>query len=73
VVLGDVTVRHRESWVRDIEKDVHRFAGSDQHRVLPDQVLFRHVVAREYQEATGPVDVEGMGHRVVRVHLVGTA
>ena len=73
VVLGDVAVRHPVAGVRDIEEDVDCLPGTDEHGVLPHEVRLGLTVAREDEEASGPVDVEGMGHRVVGVHLVDEA
>ena len=56
--------------VGDLQQDVHRLPGPHEHRVLPDQVRLGAAVAREDDEAAGPVDVERVVHRVVGVHLV---
>ena len=56
--------------VGDVEQDVHRLAGSHEHRVLPDEVGLRDAVAGQDDEAAGAVDVERVVHRVVGVHLV---
>jgi hypothetical protein len=47
---GTVTTTHHsvsdpETWVGDVEQDVHRLAGADQHRVLPHQIRLDHSVA----------------------------
>ena len=70
VVLGDVAVRHPHAGVGDVEQDVDDLAGPHEHGVLPHQVGLELAVAGEDQEAPGAVDVEGVVHRVVGVHLV---
>jgi hypothetical protein len=45
-VLGDVAVSHPAPRVRDVEQDVDRLAGTDEDRVLPDEVGLDDVVAR---------------------------
>src|SRR5262245_43276764 len=65
VVLGDVTVRHPSAGVRDIEQDVHRLAGADEDRVLPDEVRLHDVVAGNDEEASGTVNVKRVRHRMV--------
>ena len=73
VVFGDVAVGHPDSGVGDVEQDVDGLAGAHEHGVLPGQVGLDGVVAGEYEEAAGSVDVEGVVHRVIRVHLVEQA
>ena len=73
VVLGDVAVRHPESGVGDVEQDVDGFARAHEYGVFPGEVGLDVVVAGEYEEAAGSVDVEGVVHRVIRVHLVEQA
>ena len=73
VMLGDVAVGHPTARVRDVEQDVDRLTGADEHGVLPGQVRFHDVVAREDHEPAGPVDVERVWHGVVGVHLVDEA
>src|SRR4029450_9597787 len=69
-VLGDVAVGHPQARVGHVEQDVHDLAGADQHGVLPDQVVLDHAVAGQDQEPPGPVQVEGVVHGVVGVHLI---
>ena len=59
--------------VRDVEQDVDGLAGSEEDRVLPDEIGFGLAVTREHDEAAGAVDVERVVHRVIRVHLVDEA
>src|SRR5436190_21308313 len=58
VVLGYVAVRHPAAGVRDLEHDVHAFAGADQHGVLPHQVVLLYAVAVEDMAATRALQVE---------------
>src|SRR2546423_8028759 len=58
VVLGDVAVRHPDADVGDVQQDVDRLAGADEHGVLPDQAGLDRPIAREDQEAAGAVDME---------------
>jgi hypothetical protein len=69
-VLGDVTVRHPQTGVADVEQDVDGLAGAQQHGVLPHQIRLRFAVPGEDEEASGPVDVERVVHRVVLVRVV---
>ena len=73
VVLGDVAVRHPAAGVGDLEQDVDRLAGADEHRVAPHEVRLDLAVAGEDEEPPGTVDVERVVHRVVGVHLVDQA
>ncbi len=54
MVLGDVAVRHPAARVRDVEQDVDGLAGADEHCVLPHEVRFDGVVAREVLEVDEP-------------------
>ena len=65
VVLGDVTVRHPEPGVGDVEQDVDRLAGPHENRVLPGEVGLDDSVPSEDEEAARAMHVEGMRHRVV--------
>src|SRR5262245_8960925 len=65
VVLGDVTVRHPATGVRDVEQDVDGLPRAHEHCVLPDEVRLDDVVAREDHKPAGTVDVERMRHRVI--------
>ena len=70
VVFGDVAVRHPQAGVGDVEQDVDGLAGANEHGVLPGQVGFGDPVSGEDEEAAGAVDVEGVVHGMVGVHLV---
>ena len=65
VVFGDMAVRHPTTRVRDVEQDVNGLAGTDKDSVLPNEVWFHDIVAGEDEEATGPVDVERVWHRMI--------
>src|SRR3954462_91202 len=69
-VLGDVAVCHPQSWIGDVEQDVHGLSRSNQNGVLPHEVGLRLAVTREHQEASSSVHVERMVHRMVRLYLV---
>src|SRR5215207_2141098 len=69
-VLGNMAVGHPQPRVGDVEQDVHHLAGADQHGVLPDQVGLGHPVAGQDQEPPGAVQVEGVVHGVIGVHLI---
>ena len=56
--------------VGHVEQDVDGLAGAHEDGVLPDEVLLGGVRRGEDEEAAGAVDVEGVVHRVVGVHLV---
>ncbi len=73
VVLGDVAVRHPQAGVGDVEEDVDRLAGTNQHGVLPHQVWISLSIARDDKETSGAVDVEGMVHGMVLLHVVDQA
>src|SRR4029453_17360572 len=47
-----------------------RLAGADEHCVLPHQVRFDRPVTGEDQKPAGTVEVEGVMHGMVGVHLV---
>jgi hypothetical protein len=70
VVLGDVAVRHPAAGICDLEQEVDDLTGRYQHGVLPDEVRLNRSVAAQDQEAACPVDVEGVVHRMVGLHLV---
>jgi hypothetical protein len=70
VVLGDVAMGHPEPGPRDLQENVDRLAGRDEDRVLPDEVRFHDSVARKNEETAGAMDVEGVMHWVIGVHLV---
>src|SRR5256885_1414634 len=65
VVLGDVAVRHPEADVGDVQQDVDRLAGADQHGVLPDQAGLDRPIAGQDQEAAGAVNMERVVHWMV--------
>ena len=73
VMFGNVAMRHPTAWVGHVEEDVHRLACSDEHRVLPDEVRLLDAVSCKDEEAPSAVDVEGVRHRMIRVHLVDQA
>ena len=60
-MLDYVAVRHPQSWVGDLEQDVHSLPDSQQHGVLPHQIGFLLSVQGEDQEAACPVDVQCPG------------
>ena len=68
-----MAVRHPEARIADVEEDVHRLPFPHQDRVLPDQVRFGDPVPGEDQEAACAMDVEGVVHGMVGVHLVDQA
>ena len=72
-MLGDVTVRHPPSWIRDVEEDVDRFPGADENGVLPDEVRLLDAVPCENEKSPCAVNVERVRHRMVGVHLVDEA
>src|ERR687897_3025606 len=63
VVFGDVAVRHPGAGIRNVQEDVDRLPGSDEHRVLPDQIRLLDAVPSEDQKPPGAVNMEGVGHR----------
>ena len=69
-VLGDMAVRHPQTGVRDGQQDVDRLAGSQEHRVFPDQIGFRLAVPRENEETACAVDVKWVVHRMIRFHFI---
>src|SRR5918996_2505764 len=70
-MLSDVAVRHPQTWVRQVQEDVHRLAGAQENGVLPNQVVFSSTVPRQDQETSRAVDVERMVHGMIRaLHLV---
>src|SRR3954469_10213278 len=70
VMLGDMAMRHPDPRVRYVEQDVDRLTSPHEHRVLPHQVLLFGAVARKNDKAAGAMDMEGMVHRVIGIHLV---
>ena len=60
-MLGDVAVCHPPTRVGDVEQDVDGLASTDNDSVLPNEVRFHDIVARQDEEAAGPVDVDGCG------------
>src|SRR5262245_5116619 len=52
VVLGDVAVRHPQTWICYVQQDVDRLPRPNEHRVLPDQVRLDDAIARQNEEAT---------------------
>src|SRR5919199_4806103 len=69
-VFGDVAVRHPEPAIRDVQQDVHGLARAHEHGVLPYKVGLRLAIPGQDEEAASSVDVEGVVHRVIRLHLV---
>ena len=62
-----------QSRVGDVEQDVDDLAGTHEHGVLPHQVGLDLAVAGQDQEPSRAVNVEGVMHRMVGVHLVDQA
>ena len=69
-MLGDVAVRHPQTWIRDVKQDVHGPSHGHEHGFLPYQVGLRLTITRQDEGAAGAMDVEGVVHRVIRLHLV---
>ena len=65
-----MAVGHPQARIGDVQQDVHRLPGTNQHGVLPDQVRLDDPVPGQDQEAPCPVDMERMVHRMVAGHLV---
>src|SRR5215211_1473178 len=70
VVLGDVAVRHPETWVAHVQENVDSLPGADKHGVLPNEVRLDSAVSAQDEEAARAVDVERVMHRMVGLHLV---
>src|SRR5687768_9574552 len=73
VMLCDVAVRHPATRIGHVEGDVDDLARPDEHRVLPDEVRLLDAISCQNEKATRTVDVEGVRHRMVGVHLVDQA
>ena len=69
-VLGDVAVGHPQTWICDVQQDVHDLACAHEHSVLPHKIGFRQPVPAEDQETAGTMNVEGVVHRVIGFHFV---
>src|SRR5690242_13352858 len=70
VMLRDVAVRHPATGIGDVEQHIDDLAGGDEDCVLPDKIRLRGSIAGEDEEAARAVDVKGMVHWMVGVHLV---
>jgi hypothetical protein len=59
-MLSDMAVSHPQAGVGDVEEDVDRLPGWDEHGVGPDEVGLDNAAASQGQEAACSVDVEGI-------------